>query len=72
MGRTPNIIVTGSVLDVLRKEHPEVQKAIEQQDIWDYTVFGPMSLDDRMEVSVRIRYGKVGVRETKEYVLEWK
>jgi len=37
--------------DLLKKRHPE---AMEKWDTWDFTVYGPTSLDDEFEITVHL------------------
>lgn len=59
-----------SVLQALAKEYPEIEKAIAEESIWDYSVYGPMSLDDSLEVTVYIHFGKTKRESSKTYRLK--
>ena len=46
-----------TVLDAIKRKYPEVEAEIVQNGIWNYSVYSPISLDDPIEIEIRIAFG---------------
>jgi hypothetical protein len=68
-GKVPTERVIPTVLDVLAKQYPRVKKAVDDENLWNYSVYGPMSLDDEMAVLVRVTYGKKKAGRSEDFRL---